>query len=304
VIGEGKSGFCRARINKDGRLFSSIYGETTSIALDPIEKKPLYHFFPTTQILSLGPLGCSFSCVFCQNWHISQDVAPTRYLSPDEVVRTAKEHSSIGIAYTYSEPLIWYEYVLDTSRTAREEGLKNVLVTNGYINEGPLQELLPFIDAMNLDIKSFNPEFYKRYCSGELGPVLKTAKIAKKMVLLEVTNLVIPTLNDGEEDIRGLVDWVAVELGRDTPLHFSRYFPHYKLKIEPTPISTLMRAWEIATQKLDYVYVGNIMDERSNTTFCPKCRRAVIRRLGYQTQIDGIKEGQCSSCGTRINIVM
>lgn len=259
LIGEGKRGSCGVRENREGKLYSLIYGETTSIALDPIEKKPLYRFYPGSYILSLGSKGCNFHCPFCQNYSTSQDYThPTQKITPEQTVDKAKELDSLGVAYTYNEPFIWYEFVLDTAKLAKEAGLKNVLVTNGYVKSEPLEEILPFIDAMNIDIKSIEEEFYGKICKGKLAPVLATAKRARETCHIEVTNLIIPTLNDSEENFIRLVDWVAANLGREVPLHFSRYFPHYKMDIPLTPISTLKRAETIARRKLKYVYLGNV----------------------------------------------
>ncbi|MFH1562525.1 MAG: AmmeMemoRadiSam system radical SAM enzyme [Nitrospirota bacterium] len=303
IIAVGKIGFCRARINQGGKLYSKIYEECSSVAMDPIEKKPLYHFYPNSSILSLGTVGCNLECAFCQNWHISQSneasfpEAKTRKVSSQEAVKLAKEKKSIGIAYTYSEPVIWYEYVLETAKLAKEQGLTNVLVTNGSINPQPLLELLPYIDALNIDIKSFEQSFYSKYCQGELAPVLNTAKLAKeKGKLVEVTNLIIPTLNDNPQIIQDLVNWIATELGDDTPTHFSRYYPQYKMNLPPTEVTTLKKAYEIATSKLKYVYLGNISDIATNTTYCPGCKKAVIVREGYTLAEYKIKNGQCQYC--------
>jgi len=258
-IPEGKTGFCKVRRNKGGRLYSLIYGETTSIALDPIEKKPLYHFHPGAQILSLGTKGCNLSCRFCQNWTISQDPnCPTRPITPKETIAKAKKVDSIGIAYTYNEPFIWYEFIADTARLAREAGFKNVLVTNGFVNQEPLKELLPLIDAMNIDLKSMDDSFYIQHCRGSLYPVLETIKTASKTCHIELTNLVIPTLNDTDEHFERLVDWVEKNAGPQVPLHFSRYFPCNKMDIPPTHIDTLRRAEKIAKTKLKHVHLGNV----------------------------------------------
>ncbi|MCD5390911.1 AmmeMemoRadiSam system radical SAM enzyme [candidate division NPL-UPA2 bacterium] len=304
VIGDGKRGFCRARENKGGKLYSRIFAQATSVAMDPIEKKPLYHFYPGTMILSLGTNGCNFACPFCQNWEISQTEVATRTITPEEAVATAKDRGSIGIAYTYSEPLIWYEYVLETARLAHERGLKNVLVTNGFINEEPLRELLPYIDALNIDVKAMKDSFYKGMCKAELGPVLRTAEIANKKALVEITNLIIPTINNGEDDFRKLIDWVANSLGVDTPLHFSRYFPHYKMKIEPTPISTLEKAGNMAREKLRYVYLGNVGGEEANSTRCYRCGKSVILRAGYGVAAMELEDGKCRYCQAQINVIM
>lgn len=259
LIGEGKRGSCGVRENRAGKLYSLVYGEATSIALDPIEKKPLYHFYPGSHILSLGTKGCNFHCPFCQNSSISQDYAhPTENITPSEAVGRAKELGSLGIAYTYNEPFIWYEFVLDTAKLAKEAGLKNVLVTNGYVNNEPLKEILPFIDAMNIDIKSVEEEFYHKICKGKLAPVLNTAKMANEVCHIEITNLVIPTLNDKDDNFIKLTDWIVKNLGKEVPLHFSCYFPGYQMDIPSPPRSTLKRAETIAREKLKYVYLGNL----------------------------------------------
>jgi len=229
------------------------------VALDPIEKKPLYHFHPGTFILSLGTKGCNLKCPWCQNWSISHQLnCPTEKITPQEVVTKAKQANSIGIAYTYNEPIIWYEFVYDTARLAHKEGLKNVLVTNGYINQKPLEEIIGFIDAMNIDVKSMEESFYQKYCQGKLAAVQQSAEFSAKRCHIEITNLIIPTLNDRDENFQKLTDWIMQRLGEKVPLHFSRYFPAYKTDILPTPIETLKRAEAIAAKKLRYVYLGNV----------------------------------------------
>ena len=258
-IADGKKGACGVRINKDGVLYSEVYGKTTGIALDPIEKKPLYHYHPGEKILSLGTRGCNFACDFCQNWHISQELdAPTQNVTSEDVIEKAKGYNSFGIAYTYNEPFIWYEFVLDTARLAKTAGLENVLVTNGYVNMEPLEEMLPLIGAMNIDLKSFNEDFYVRICRGRLKPVLDVIKRSAKSCHVELTNLLIPTLNDSESDIRKMVGWIYDNLGDKVPLHFSRYFPCYKMDLPATPVATLKMAERVAKEKLKYVYLGNI----------------------------------------------
>ena len=303
LIKKGQLGFCRSRKNIDNKLYSLIYSKVSSYGFDPIEKKPLYHFCPGTSILSLGTVGCSFSCSFCQNWTISQGTienVSVEELSPEEAVRLALDNNSPGIAYTYSEPLIWYEYVLDTAKLAKKNNLKNILVTNGFINQEPLLKLLPFIDALNIDLKSFRNSFYQKYCQGSLAPVLRTIEIAKSYSHIEITNLIIPGLNDQEEEIKGLVNWVASQ-GENIPLHFSRYFPCYKMNIEATPISTLYKARDIAQKKLKYVYIGNIWDDEANTTYCGNCKRVLIKRTGYNIINLGLdKDGKCKFCGEKV----
>jgi pyruvate formate lyase activating enzyme len=256
---DGKRGSCGVRINKGGILYSEVYGKATGIHLDPIEKKPLRHYHPGENILSIGTKGCNFHCDFCQNFHISQEPsAPTVDITSETIVNKSKEARSFGVAYTYNEPFIWYEFVLDTAKLARKNGLKNVLVTNGYVNREPLEEMLPFIDAMNIDVKSFDEDFYIKICKGRLKPVLETVKIASKKCHVELTNLIIPTLNDSDESIRNMVRWIFDNLGKRTPLHLSRYFPCYRMDFPLTPIETLKRAEKIAKEKLRYVYLGNI----------------------------------------------
>lgn len=258
-IQEGKSGICAVRVNKGGKLYTLNYGRISSLALDPIEKKPLYHFHPGHFILSAGTVGCNFSCPFCQNWSISKTIdARTEFLSPQELVAKAKEVKSFGIAYTYNEPFIWYEYVFKAAQAAKKAGLDNVLVTNGFVNQKPFEEILPLIDAMNIDLKSIRDDFYRKVCGGRLSPVLKTIAAAKQSCHVELTNLIIPTLNDSDEDLIDLVDWIYENIGDEVPLHFSRYFPCYKMTIPATPKETLQKAEKIARKKLKHVYLGNV----------------------------------------------
>lgn len=259
LLNKSETGRCGVRKNFSGRLYSLIYGEVASIALDPIEKKPLYHFYPGQTILSLGTKGCNLKCPWCQNWTISQDLdASTQQISPQEVVNKAKQLNSFGIAYTYNEPFIWYEFVYDTAKLARQQGLKNVLVTNGYVNQKPLEEIIGFIDAMNIDVKSMDEGFYREYCRGRLAPVVAACEFSVKRCHVEITNLIIPGLNDTEENFQKLTDWIADKLGEDTPLHFSRCFPAFKMDVSPTPLETLHKAEAIARKKLRYVYLGNV----------------------------------------------
>lgn len=258
-IADGGKGSCGVRINKDGTLYSDVYGKTTGMALDPIEKKPLYRYHPGEYIFSLGTKGCNFHCEFCQNWHISQELdAPTEDITSEEVIEKAKAMKSFGIAYTYNEPFIWYEFVLETAKLAKANGLENVLVTNGYVNMDPLEGMLPYINAMNIDLKAFDENFYIKICKGTLKPVLEVIKRSVKSCHVELTNLIIPTLNDSEASIRKMVDWIYTNLGPDIPLHLSRYFPCYHMTIPPTPVETLKKAEKIAKKKLKYVYIGNV----------------------------------------------
>lgn len=301
VIADGKAGTCRIRSNRGGKLYADAYGETVSLSMDPIEKKPLYNFFPSRQILSTGPNGCNFTCGFCQNSTISQHKVMTQTVTPENLAAMASENDSVGVAYTYTEPFVWFEYIRDAGALVHEHGLKNVLVTNGYVNEKPLRELLPIIDAMNVDVKSMKPEFYSKICGGKLKDVLRTVEIADSFCHIELTNLIIPGYNDTEEDFEKLTDWIY-SVNPSIPLHFSRYFPQYKFEEPQTPAETLGKAYEIAKSKLDYVYVGNISIENTSDTFCPKCGNVLISRSHYSVSISGINSGKCASCGTKTDI--
>ena len=305
IIADGKRGICRVRRNDAGTLYSIIYGQVTSVAMDPVEKKPLYHFHPGRMILSIGTTGCNFGCLFCQNYTIAQMDAPTRPLSSEQAVQGALDNDSVGIAYTYNEPFIWFEYVLETARLARTRGLKNILVTNGYVQQEPLAEIMPVIDALNVDIKSIRPEFYKKLCHGSLEPVLETCKTASKSALVEVTNLIIPGHNDTDAEFEELAAWIAGNLGRGTPVHLSAYYPCYKMTAPPTPLSTLERAFDIFAAHLDYVYLGNVQSRRGSDTACRSCKATLIQRLGYSTRIVGLADdGKCRKCGAENNMRM
>lgn len=304
VIAPGKRGVCRVRENHEGRLITRNYGRCSSLALDPIEKKPLYHFYPGSLILSAGTVGCNFSCDFCQNWEIAQEEPETVAISPEDLVRKAREVDSLGIAYTYSEPLVWFEFVLATAPLAREAGLKNVMVTNGFIRPEPLQELLPWIDAWNIDVKGFSLEFYRKVVHGDYRPVLKTAAAAVEAGShVEITTLLVTGLNDDPTELEELAEWVATNLGVDTPLHFSRYFPRYRLEAPPTPMETMARARNMARKHLHYVYLGNVADPEANNTYCPVCGELVIRRTSYHVSLPGLDGRICRSCGSELAIV-
>jgi pyruvate formate lyase activating enzyme len=302
-INDGRKGFCRARSNNGGVLYSDIYEQVLAAHLDPIEKKPLYHFHPGKPVFSIGTRGCNQRCDFCQNWEMVETDSPGTRITSDEVAAIAGRDGSIGIAYTYNEPLIWFEFVLECAKKVRERGLKNVLVTNGSVNPEPLEELLPYVDAMNIDLKSMDPGFYKKICQSKLEPVLATIRRAKRSCHVEITNLLIPSHNDSDGLIGLLVDFVA-ELGSDTPLHFSAYYPCYKMTVEPTPVATLRRARDIATRKLDFVYMGNVRAEDAGTSCCPGCGAPVVERDGYSTDPSGLDGGRCASCGSDLPFVV
>ena len=302
VIADGGAGVCRVRVNRGGILYADAYGKVVSLSVDPVEKKPLYHFYPSSRILSTGPNGCNFRCGFCQNSQISQRHAPVHEVGPDKLAQLASEDGSIGVAYTYTEPFVWFEYIRDAGRLVRERGLVNVLVTNGYVNEEPLRELLPVIDAMNVDIKSMRPDFYTKVCGGKLEDVLRTVEIASPHCHIELTNLVIPGYNDTDEDFNRLADWVC-SVNPSMPLHFSRYYPRHRFTAPETPRETLFRAYEAARSRLKYVYMGNVPYSGVSDTLCPQCGNTLISRSFYMVKLDGILDSRCAKCGSAVEAV-
>ena len=305
AISPGQAGFCRVRQNYNGKLYAASFGRVTSYGLDPIEKKPLYHFYPGTLILSFGTVGCNFLCEFCQNWTTVHGNPETVPLTPEKAVSLAVDANmdgaiNTGIAYTYSEPLVWYEFVLETARLTKAAGYKNVLVTNGYINETPLKELLGYVDAMNIDVKGFTETYYRKHCAGSLATVLRTVEIAREQNChVELTNLLVTGLNDRSEEIQQLTDWI-VSVDREIPLHFSRYFPNFNMNIPATPLKTLQMAASIAMEKLPYVYIGNAPELDRQNTYCPSCGNLLINRTGYKIQLTGLRGTACGKCGKSI----
>ncbi len=297
LINNGKSGICLIRKNKDGKLFQTAYGELAALAVDPVEKKPLYHFYPDSLILSIGTNGCNFRCNFCQNWHISTAETPRQQTTPQELILKAKQARSIGIAFTYNEPTIWYEFVYDCAAEFRKHGLKNVIVSNGYINEEPLRELLPLIDAANIDLKGFTEGFY-RETHGSLEPVKRTVRILYESgTSVELTNLIIPGKNDDEQVFESMCGWIA-SVSPDIPLHLSAYFPAYKSTIPPTDPETVLRLKKIAEKHLRYVYAGNLRNEK-NDSLCPYCKAVLVKRSGYKTQ-SYLNTDRCPECGKQL----
>ncbi len=301
-ISNEEFGQCRMRKNEKGKLYSLNYGVIMAYHLDPIEKKPLYHFYPGSRIFSIGSAGCNLKCEFCQNWAIVLGQPSGIRMTAEEIIAIAKTQSqNIGIAYTYNEPSIWYEFVYETAVLAHQKGLKNVLVTNGFIQKEPLKQLLPYIDAMNIDLKAFHDSFYREICNGKLDPVKETIRIAAEHCHVEVTTLLIGGMNDSIEEIERLSCWIA-EIRPDIPLHLSRYFPAYQMTAPPTPIPVLTAAREEAKKHLQYVYIGNVHRVDRNT-YCPACGSKIVDRSCI-VEIQGIdREGKCSECGQMLSIV-
>lgn len=296
-----KSGICKVRKNIKGKLYALTYNHPFPGSIDPIEKKPLFHYFPGQSIFSIGTVGCNMSCMHCQNFETSQS-GPEDYNLPTITPTQLIDQTTTGmIAYTYNEPTIYYEYMLDCAKLAKQHNIKNVIVSNGYINQPPLIELCKYIDAANIDLKSFDNKFYKDICNAEISPVLETLKtLQKNNIWLEITNLIIPNHNDTPQQITKLCQWIKDNLGPDVPLHFSAFYPTYKLtNSPPTPISTLIKAKDIA-QKIGirYIYLGNVRSDEN--TYCNNCKNLLIKRTGYSTKITGLNTNQCNSCHTII----
>ncbi len=309
VIKEGGRGFCRVRENREGKLYALNYALASSVAPDPIEKKPLYHFYPSTTVFSLGTVSCNFRCLHCQNYNISQKPLEEArgYLvqySPDYAVKLAQDYGCRGIAWTYNEPTIWFEYTYDSAKLAKERGLYTVYVTNGYFTEEALDAIAPYMDAMNIDVKGFG-DFYAEVSKAKLEPVLESVeRSVKKGIHVEITYLVIPGKNDDEESLRNFVGWAA-GVDVDMPVHFSRFHPDYMmLDVPSTPIKTLERAREIGLEKLHHVYVGNVLGHEGENTCCYNCGELLIKRWGFKIEKMRLtKENKCPACGTAIKIV-
>lgn len=300
TIGEGDLGKCRVRKNQAGSLYTLNYGKISSYGYDSIEKKPLYHFYPGREIFSIGSIGCNLSCDFCQNHEIVYDSSYARIVEDEVLVDLAGRDDSIGMAFTYNEPSIWYEYMLDLAKKTHEKGLKNVIVTNGYINQDPLGEILPYIDGMNIDLKSSKNSFYKDVCSGSIEPVLKTIEIAAQNTHVEVTTLLIEGVNTSPAEIEYLGKRLA-KIDKTIPLHISRYFPAYKMTHPPTTIEVLLESRERLKEYLDHVYIGNVFGIDKNT-YCSNCNLKLIDRNTNISKILPIKDNRCINCGKEIKI--
>jgi pyruvate formate lyase activating enzyme len=310
TIAEGKVGICRTRKNINGKVHTLIYNTVSSEAVDPIEKKPLYHFLPGTLSYSLGTIGCNFRCQHCQNWNISQvtlDEAYTKEITPEDAVRKAVASGCKSISWTYNEPTIWHEYTYDSAVLAKKAGLKTIYVTNGYITPEALRRMAPYLDAFRVDIKSFSDEFYKKVCGARLAPVLEATKLAKELGMhVETITLVIPGRNDSKEELTQIARWAHDNLGEDTPMHFTRFHPMYKMDhVAPTPLQTLEMAHEIAKNEgMRFIYTGNVPGHKYENTYCPRCDTLLIDRAGFSVGTVRIKDGKCFKCGEEIAVVI
>ncbi len=302
----GERGVCQVRMNMDGKLISLVYARPATMHVDPIEKKPVFHLYPGSGAFSLATFGCNLGCKFCQNWQLSQakpEDNTNYYAPPEKIIELAQQKHCRSIAYTYSEPIVFYEYMYDTSVLAKQKGIKNIMVTAGFINPEPMRKLAKVIDAANVDLKGFTEDYYRDVCHGALKPVLKTLEICvEENVILEITNLIVTTLNDDMKIIRKMVKWIKKNLGPQIPIHFSKFSPMYKLKnLPPTPVQTLINARKTAMDEgMHYVYIGNIYVKDGETTFCPKCGKKLIERYGYTIMSNNMKSNNCPNCGKKI----
>jgi pyruvate formate lyase activating enzyme len=304
-VADLERGTCGVRENRGGTYYTLVYGNPCSAHVDPIEKKPLFHYYPTTNAFSIATAGCNFVCRFCQNWEISQkrpEQIKSFDLPPEAVIQAARRYNCKTVAHTYTEPVVFFEYMLACAREGKQKGIPNVMISNGYIQEKPMRELCRYLGAVKIDLKAFTDKFYKEMCSGTLKPVLDILEVLKdEGIWFEIVVLIIPTLNDSRAEIEKMTKWIVSELGPDVPLHFSRYYPTFMLKnIPPTPPSTLERSRKIALESgLKFVYIGNILTEAANT-YCPHCHKLLIERVAYATDLVGLKGNRCKYCGETI----
>jgi len=306
TVADVERGYCGVRENQGGVYKTLVYGNLCSTNIDPIEKKPLFHYLPGTTALSVATAGCNMECKFCQNWRISQyrpEQVESMVIPPENLVRAAQTRRTPTIAYTYTEPVVFAEYVLDTAAAGRKQGVGSVIISNGFIREPALRELCQVLTAVKIDLKAFSEKFYKEQCAAQLAPVLATLEVLKDVgIHTEVVTLIVPTLNDSADEITGLVKWLVAHMGPDVPLHFSRFHPLYRVKnLPPTPVETLTRSRKIAMDAgMRYVYIGNVPFSEGESTYCPSCGKAVIRRVGYNVDASLLKSGACASCGRKI----
>jgi len=306
TVTDKERGHCEVRENRDGIYYTLVYGNPCTTNIDPIEKKPFFHYLPGSTAFSLATAGCNIDCKFCQNWQISQarpEAVKSMKLSPSEIADLAIGYNCQSIAYTYSEPTVFYEYVRDCAIEGQKRGLNSAVISNGFIQAEPLNELLPHLKAMKVDLKSFSQKYYSDICNADLQPVLDTIKLLKKSGLwLEIVYLMLPTLNDSPQEIQSLSKWILNEIGPDVPIHFTRFHPEYLLtNLPPTPVESLECAYEIAKKNgINFPYVGNVYGHRYENTYCPKCQAEIIVRSGFKIQKLAITEGRCELCGRNI----
>lgn len=306
-IADLERGYCGNKENRGGTYYSLVYSRPCAIHTDPIEKKPLFHYLPGTLAFSIATAGCNFECRFCQNWNMAQfrpEQLKNYHITPKGIVDIAKREGCTTIAYTYSEPVVFYEYMYDIAGLAQKEGIGNVMISNGFINKKPLVDLCKHLTAVKIDLKAFTERFYSETCSGELRPVLDTLEVLKKInIWYEIVVLIVPTLNDSEEEITKMSRWIKDRLGADVPVHFSRFYPTYKIKnLPPTPIRTLERARKTGLDMgLNYVYIGNVPGHEGENTYCPRCKNLIIKRIGYTVLKTDIEGGRCKYCQNPIS---
>lgn len=304
-LSEGQNGFCQIRKNIGGKVTLTSYGYNTGLSVDPIEKKPLYHFYPGSKVLSFGTLGCNMGCMFCQNWQISKSKADPKinHTEPEQIVELAIKLGCKSVAFTYNDPVIFFEYAVDTAKICRDKGIKTIAVTSGFINPEPRKEFFAYMDATNIDLKGFSEEFYKKNCLSSLEPILDTIKYVRNATncWMELTTLLIEGENDSDTELQKECEWIVENLGEDVPLHFSAFHPDYKfMDRPPTKFSTLLRAYDIAKEAgIKYVYTGNIPDTKTSTTYCDACSKPLIIRMNYETISENIQGGRCKFCGEK-----
>ncbi|MCS7254239.1 MAG: AmmeMemoRadiSam system radical SAM enzyme [Armatimonadota bacterium] len=302
VVDDRERGFCGVRENRDGIYYTLVYSNPCAVHIDPIEKKPFFHFLPATLSFSIATAGCNIECAYCQNWEISQrrpEQTENIYMPPKRVVELAKHYGCKSISFTYTEPVVFYEYMVDTAKLARHANIRALMVTNAFIEPKPMQEACKVLDAVKVDLKAFSEEFYRKICRGQLKPVLKAIEVIKSTgTWLELVVLIVPKLNDSPTEIKQMCNWVKTNLGSDVPIHFSRFIPMYKLRnLPPTPVETLERCHDIAKEiGLRYVYIGNVFGHPAESTYCPNCNSVVIQRMGYKTSISGLRGNKCAKC--------
>lgn len=301
ILKPGQKGLCTIRGNLDGILYNLQYGESVSISSDPIEKKPLFHFYPGSMITSIAPNGCNLDCPFCQNYEISQGSVATKYISPKKAGEISKIYNSIGLSYTYTEPLVWFEYLIDAGEEVHKQNGLNVLISNGMINPEPLNNLLPLIDAVNIDLKTFSEDKYRKILKGDLKSVLNTIEtFAANNIHIEVTTLIVTDFNDSEKEIINIAKFLS-SINKEIPFHLSRYFPHYKYQKPPTDPKILIEFYNIAKSYLPHSFIGNFQNIEMESSFCPACNSLWISRQGYNVEIVGIKNNKCKTCSKEIN---